>query len=119
MKRVMVYAYTHFNLGDDLFIKILCERYPQTTFVLYAPKQYKYSFKEINNLRVFSNDLLMLQGFNYVCRLLNIDNSFQRLLAKTCDAAILIGGSLFIQNDNWEVNLKNTKHLAIKGKPLF
>src|SRR5699024_1160694 len=45
MKKVMVYAYSQFNLGDDLFIKILCERYPETQFVLYAPKQYKRCFQ--------------------------------------------------------------------------
>ncbi|MDY0404730.1 hypothetical protein P5G51_004325 [Virgibacillus sp. 179-BFC.A HS] len=38
MKKVLIHAYTHFNFGDDLFIQILCERYPQTSFYLYARK---------------------------------------------------------------------------------
>ena len=46
MKKIKVYAYTRQNLGDDLFIKILCERYPNTQFVLYAPNVYKDIFKD-------------------------------------------------------------------------
>src|SRR5690625_2356463 len=53
MKKVMVYAYTQFNLGDDLFIKILCERYPETQFVLYAPKKYKRCFQGMRNILFF------------------------------------------------------------------
>lgn len=34
---MMVSAYTEFNLGDDLFIKVLCERYPDTRFMIIAP----------------------------------------------------------------------------------
>src|SRR5699024_4992683 len=56
MKKVMVYAYSQFNLGDDLFIKILCERYPETQFVLYAPKQYKRCFQGMRNIRFFPSD---------------------------------------------------------------
>ena len=49
MKKVKVYAYTRQNLGDDLFLKILCERYKNTKFILYAPEVYKEIFKNDNN----------------------------------------------------------------------
>lgn len=59
MKRIMINAYTTFNLGDDLFIKVLCERYPNTEFILYAPKEYKINFKNSSNLKVISNSNIL------------------------------------------------------------
>ena len=43
----------NFNLGDDLFIKILCERYPEHKFYLFSKKD--YSNKSVFNL----NNLLL------------------------------------------------------------
>jgi len=115
MKKVMVYAYSQFNLGDDLFIKILCERYPETQFVLYAPKQYKRCFQGMRNIRFFPSDAFFVRSFNYIFKHLHI----RKLLAKSCDAAVHIGGSLFIQGEDWRKMLENTKAMRISGKPFF
>ena len=32
MKKVFIYAYLAQNLGDDLMVRILCERYPHIKF---------------------------------------------------------------------------------------
>lgn len=119
MKKVIVHAYTQFNLGDDLFIKILCERYPKTTFVLSAPKQYSKSFKDISNLRIFPNDSFFIRGFNYMCRKLKLYRLMMQFLIRNYDATVLIGGSLFIQDDHWQKNLAYMKTLTVKGKPFF
>ena len=37
------------NIGDDLFVKIICDRYPDTDFVITSKAQYG-SLKEISNL---------------------------------------------------------------------
>ncbi|MEB2492996.1 polysaccharide pyruvyl transferase family protein [Peribacillus frigoritolerans] len=120
MKKIMVYAYTHFNLGDDLFIKVLCERYPNTRFVLFAPSEYKQCLKGLNNISLFPNDVFFIRGMNYIFRKLKINNNlFQKLLANRCDAAVFIGGSLFIQGDNWEETVEITKSMRIKNKPFY
>jgi colanic acid/amylovoran biosynthesis protein len=119
MKKVMVYAYTNFNLGDDLFIKILCERYPQTQFVLYAPSKYKICFKDINNLKIFPSDSIIVRGINFVLRGLKIHNFLRELVSKNCDAAVYIGGSLFIQRKNWRDSIENLKRMRINNKPFF
>ncbi len=59
-KKVMIYAYCNFNLGDDLFIKILCERYPEVHFLLYAPIEYKYYFKWLPNITVYPRNNIFL-----------------------------------------------------------
>lgn len=57
MKKILIKAYTQLNLGDDLFIKILCERYENTEFYLFATPEYK-NLKGIktNNLKILYND---------------------------------------------------------------
>jgi len=119
MKKVMVYAYTTFNLGDDLFIKILCERYPKTRFILYAPKGYKLCFKEINNISFFPSDSIMVRGINYIFKALKVKWFLRKQIAKQCDSAVYIGGSLFMQGENWKEALEKTKSMRIKNKPFF
>lgn len=118
MKKVIIHAYTQLNVGDDLFIKILCDRYPKTTFILSAPKIYKNNFRHIRNLRIIPNDSLFRRGFNVICRKLKLHHFIQLLMTKH-DATVLIGGSLFIQNDHWQKKLEHMKSIKIKGKPLY
>ncbi|KRF60809.1 hypothetical protein ASG99_07685 [Bacillus sp. Soil768D1] len=119
MKKVMIYAYTQFNLGDDLFIKILCERYPNTRFVLYADRKYKLTFRDINNISFYSNNSIIVKGINYIFRKLKVGDFFRDILARSSDAGVQIGGSLFIQKDNWKDRFKYTNVLKSKGKPFF
>ncbi|MEC5272000.1 polysaccharide pyruvyl transferase family protein [Caldifermentibacillus hisashii] len=121
MKKVMIYAYTKFNLGDDLFIKILIERYPNTKFLLYAPKKYRNVFRYNSNIRIIPSDLMLVRGLNYIARkLFKVDFFFRRFVSKRCDAAVHIGGSLFIQNNiNWEKSWKMRKSMYINDKPFF
>ncbi len=52
MKKIFVSAYSAQNLGDDLFLKILSQRYPKQRFVFFADRKYKkYGFK---NIRVYN-----------------------------------------------------------------
>lgn len=119
MKTIAVYAYTQFNLGDDLFIKVLCERYPKTKFIILAPKEYKNVFKEINNLRIIPSDSKILRGLNFIFRKIGVEYFTNKVLAFFSRASILIGGSLFMQNEHWEKNLVHVKSMRAKNKPFF
>lgn len=119
MKKIMIYAYTYANLGDDLFIKTLCDRYPDTTFVLHAPRIYKEKLAYIKNLTVIPSDHLFIRLMNYACRTFNIPFMTQQLIASRCDGAVHIGGSLFIQGEAWEEQFELTKALHQSNKPFF
>lgn len=56
MNKVFVKLFSAINLGDDLFLKILLERYPNVKFILVADSIYKDIFKDYENLFVLSND---------------------------------------------------------------
>lgn len=119
MKKIMINAYTHFNIGDDLFIKILCERYPKSKFVLYAPSQYKLCFKDLKNISFYPSDSIIVRGINYIFRKIKICGDFRQILANSCDATVQIGGSLFIQGDNWKERFEYAKTMINAKKPYF
>lgn len=102
-----------------MFVKILCERYPGTKFVLFAQKGYKLSFKEIGNLKIVAIDSLLSRVINYILRKLGTDQFLFKLLSARCDAIVHIGGSLFIQGDNWLNQIKMTKEITNLKKPYY
>ncbi|GAQ16891.1 colanic acid biosynthesis protein [Oceanobacillus picturae] len=119
MKKIRIYAYTHGNLGDDLFIKIICERYPDTTFVLYAPRHYRTTFQNLPNLVITPSDSLMYRIANLLVRKFNLYFLLYRWLDRDCKASVQIGGSLFIQGDQWRKELQITKAMRRKKRPFF
>ncbi|MPQ43654.1 polysaccharide pyruvyl transferase family protein [Clostridium tarantellae] len=119
MNKVIIYAYTKMNLGDDLFIKILCERYGNTKFFLYAPKIYKEIFKNTKNLICYSSENILYRSINFIGRKFKVHNFIEQCLSEKAKIAVNIGGSLFIQGQNWEQYFKYIKSLKRKGQPFY
>lgn len=103
MKHVLLYAYTAHNLGDDLFIDIICRRYPKVRFYLYAKKKYKESFAHLSNLHIISLPITLHRPF----------------FMHKIDIVVYIGGSLFMQENNWRKELQRVKKMQIYQKPFF
>lgn len=115
----MIIAYSNFNLGDDLFIKILCERYPNIKFVLYAPKEYKKSFRKNTNLSIFPSNNIIIRGLNFLFKTLKIKTSIPLLISKKCKAIVQIGGSIFIESEGWRNKKENKKRMLNENRPFF
>ena len=64
MNRAFLYAYLQFNLGDDLFVKHLIEKYPNVKFYILADSKYKKIFRKNKNLIVISNSVYKIKIFN-------------------------------------------------------
>lgn len=110
----MIRAYTEFNLGDDLFIKILCERYPDTQFVVIGSKDYNLAFKDIPNLKVYSSFKVRTKIINYIFYKIRFYSLLPKFLVKKSDAVVHIGGSLFIEDYNWEKSFHNNRSIYRK-----
>lgn len=108
-KKVLLKLYAEFNLGDDLFLKIILERYPKVLFYLDAPKDYREAFSSYNNLIVYESKKLSFidRCLNLVARKL-VPKQYHKRLTKRilrenelyfnkCDYFVSIGGSIFMQ----------------------
>jgi colanic acid/amylovoran biosynthesis protein len=110
-KHILINAYTNVNLGDDLFLKILFERYPQVEFIIIAQnkvyKQWKTKYENITLINppmcsMYSRLFLKLFSFlkkdklqqKYMCKKYQ---EFYLVLGDKIDAYVHIGGSLFQQ----------------------
>jgi len=119
MKKVMVHAVTKLNLGDDLFLKILFERYPNTNFIISAHNMYKKYYAIYDNTSVHSSSNIVSRGINFFMRKFGQHVFIQKSIAKKCDISIHIGGSIFQQKVNWKSQLKNRKSLLIENQPFY
>ena len=107
MKKVVVDGYWKNNLGDDLFLSILANRYKNIDFYIIARKENYVPFQDIKNIKLISRaDTKVGKIFEYIMfRLGKATNSIvpgsveHKLyhLAKNNDFFIEIGGSIFIQ----------------------
>ena len=116
MKKILLNAYINLNFGDDLFLKILFERYPNVTWVL--PKggdTYKEVFKNYNNV-IIKNDIFF--KVKNKLRITEKNSIFNRY-----DAGLYIGGSIFMQIPEWKEQYKRREKVinsfARQNKPYF
>lgn len=116
MKKIILYAYGEFNLGDDLFIKTLLERYPTTEFIFYAHNEYKGIFNNYENIKVINKDNYFINKLKKIIP--NIHNRIINYIEKQCDAMVYIGGSIFIQYPDWK-NCINWYKNKSKKLPIF
>lgn len=118
--KILVIAYCNGNLGDDLFIYELCNRYPNHTFYLVGNEQYSGLFAECKNLHYIDQNK---KTWRYYAKVRNTirkvmhnkpDSRMTTIrlrLKKTCDLVVMIGGSVFIQGENWKAELESRKRL--------
>lgn len=53
MKKIFLRAYFNTNLGDDLFIDLICKRYSDYSIFMIDNKNYHFLKKEIKTLILF------------------------------------------------------------------
>jgi len=119
MKKMMIYAYTQFNLGDDLFIKVLCERYPDTRFRLLAPGQYKVTLGALKNLKVYAADSILVRGINFIFKKIKRYDAVEKFLARHSDGIVHIGGSIFMQGEYWQEYFTKAEAIRNPSLPYF
>lgn len=112
-KRIYVKAYLNYNLGDDLFVKILLDRYykDENTYIIYTRKKYNTFNKRLNILSGLGRRIL-----NKTIKLISAERtSYENILMKNSDLTVLIGGSMYIESNS----NKNKKYLIGGGKPYY
>lgn len=100
MKKVFLYAYDKINLGDDLFIENLVNRYPHVKFIMISNKENKNNFKNLSNLKIIDKDSLFLKKLKDVWY--GGYSRYETYIKNRCDAIVYIGGSIFIEYPTWK-----------------
>ena len=119
VKKAFIYAYTNMNLGDDLFIKILCDRYPKTKFYIVCNIKVMKGLRKISNLRIIPS-IPIIDAILYKLAIkINVNEYLKIQISKTCDVIIHIGGSIFQQPENIDEEIILYKKRMVKGKPFF
>lgn len=106
-------AFVMGNLGDDLFIHTLCNRYLNRKFVLCGEKKYKSLFQSVHNLKYISTDSFWVKWIfrlnklpawigNKLSEKLGSDKYYAlpgcfEWLSRHSKENILISGSIFMQ----------------------
>lgn len=113
--KVFVKFFSEVNLGDDLFLKILFERYPDTQFFISANCKYKDIFKNYRNVNVIEENRItkgsLSKNFDklyllitkylfpslYVAKIKNNIYKQYKSIIDNHDVFLSIGGSIFMQ----------------------
>ncbi|WP_195244232.1 polysaccharide pyruvyl transferase family protein [Clostridium celatum] len=119
-KKILLEVYLAKNLGDDLFIDIICNKFPEVEFVLNIVNNEHDNFiNKYNNLKRRRYDLI--HKFFRKLKVKNVLDNNQ--IAKEYDAFIILGGSMFIEKEQYRklhldrINLGN-KFIENK-KPVY
>lgn len=112
MKKILVKAYLVKNFGDDLFLKVLFDRYNNIKWIIDTnSKEYENVFRDYKNVNIIRSFLFK------ILRKLNLNHIYY----KKYDSVIYIGGSIFMQLDIWKRQYKEKEILfeLFKDKPKF
>ena len=64
-KKMLLIGYTRMNLGDDLFLSMVINRYPDVDIDLYVSKGHQYPFLKAKNVNIIFNNLENVNIDNY------------------------------------------------------
>lgn len=98
--KIFINAFLEGNLGDDIFVDLLLDRYPNHNFYTLSS-----DYLPTKNLKVFSNEF-----FIKVIRKL----SLKSLFANRCDLSVTIGGSMFMEQKG-----DATRNFSLGKKPYY
>lgn len=112
MKKVYIKAYFNDNLGDDLFIKMLTEKYNNVKYTTVLNRSIKNTFE--NKIKMYkpSRNNLFLNKLIKVVTLKT--SSLENHIMNKNDIIVLIGGSMFIEKQYF-----SKKYYLGNNKPYF
>ncbi len=117
--KVFLHAYCHNNLGDDLFIRIICRRYPKIKFFLMVNPGCDEGLRDLNNLHILKRNLFF-RVINKFSEVLSGRPLLMDYFITHCGLSIILGGSMFIENDGkWEKNLHFVQKLREQSENLI
>lgn len=116
MKRIYLFAYDKQNLGDDLFIHTITKRYPGVQFYIWSDRENRKTFQTLPNLKVVDKDGVLVHTLNWLRP--SFVSRYRAWVEKRCQAVVYIGGSIFMEYENWAQILGWWEYEA-KNRPFY
>lgn len=107
MKKVLVKGFFENNFGDDLFLKVLVDRYPNTKFYISSTSNYDYFVKKYKNFYIFKkyNFIYILKTIlNKIMKFIKSDKVYRVESFFKFDEIVTVTGSLFMENSDTNLN---------------
>ena len=114
MKAILLDAYLKANLGDDLFVKIITERYPDTTF--YLVNKYNNLEQEFRNLKFIKMPFIFKVIDSLANRIIGIRPILLKInkkIFKNSLGYVKIGGSIFMEHEHWKQDYNSIKNVVL------
>lgn len=105
MKKVLMHGYVANNLGDDLFFEYVAKKYPDIQFDICATKKKIPTFSNVSNINILYPSNFRLFIYKIINKLLKKQIKLYKI-NRDYELSLTVGGSLFIQNKNWEKKAK-------------
>lgn len=102
-KKVYLCAYDRQNLGDDLFVQAVVRRYPGIQFYMWSDQTNQQNFRFLSNLKVYVSKSRLQLLLEKISPTLGAKR--KSAIEDKCDAMVYVGGSIFIEYENWETIL--------------
>jgi colanic acid/amylovoran biosynthesis protein len=104
--KAFISAYVAGNLGDDLFIEVLCKRYPHIKFTIMGSNKYREFFSHITNLNYIGLNHYLWKVINRF-ELLHLVAHF--IISRFIKLNILVTGSIFEETEGYRKNIRKKK----------
>ena len=102
-----------------MFFDMLFRRYPDVMFYILFEPDYAEFFSHYPNVRFYESTRPLVAKINALGRKLHKDNFFERLLIRLCDGAMHIGGAIYQQTGNWQLDFDIRKERKLFGRKFF
>lgn len=99
MKKIFLHAYNKGNLGDDLFIETIANRYEDVRFYMWK-NQNNHNFDEQKNLTQLSEKSQIINILHKIRPSFAV--RYKNYFVQRCEASVYIGGSIFIEYSAWK-----------------
>lgn len=112
--------YQRKNFGDDLFVYLITNKFPNYKFHISGPKQYIKQFEKQSNI-IVHYDKVLVKKINGAIRRIFKKNILQEYRTRKCDGAIYVGGSIYIEPSNMKLTdyYDSKSNMYIKNKPFY
>lgn len=116
MKKAFLYAYDRQNLGDDLFVHTITKRYPHVQFYMWSDPKNRETFQCLPNLKVLQKDGGIIRFLEQIRP--SLGARYRNWMENRCQAVVYIGGSIFMEYENW-VQLLTWWEYTAQHRPFY